>query len=278
MSPVNKALWYIESHLSDDMTLGDVAAAGGVSRFHMCRAFGEATGRSVLRYLRGRRLSAAARMLTDGATDILSVALEAGYGSHEAFTRAFRDEFGWTPEQVRAERCLDKLKLVEAVTMDEELTTLEPPRFEDGRVLLIAGLRTHYTSETVGGIPSQWHRFQPFLETVPGRFGRVAFGVSLNCDDTGGFDYVCGVEVTDFAGLPSDLDRLRIPAHRYAVFRHVDHISTIRRTMSTIWNRWLPESGYEAADAPNLERYDESFDPDTGTGGLEIWIPVAASP
>jgi AraC-like DNA-binding protein len=57
--------------------------------------------------MRGRRLSEAARVLANGGPDILSVALDFGYGSHEAFTRAFRDQFGLTPESVRAQRHLD---------------------------------------------------------------------------------------------------------------------------------------------------------------------------
>jgi AraC family transcriptional regulator len=57
------------------------------------------------------------------------------------------------------------------------------------------------------------------------------------------------------------------------VFTHSAHISTIRRTVNTIWNHWLPASGMKAADAPNFEHY-EKFDSSTGNGGLEIWIPV----
>ena len=59
MNPVAKALWFIESHFTDDLTLDDVANAGGVSRYHMSRVFGSATGRSIVRYVRGRRLSEA---------------------------------------------------------------------------------------------------------------------------------------------------------------------------------------------------------------------------
>ncbi|WP_164034337.1 helix-turn-helix domain-containing protein, partial [Serratia marcescens] len=73
------------------------------------------------RYLRGRRLSQAARSLAAGAPDILAVALDAGYGSHEAFTRAFRDQFGMTPELVRDRRRLDNVPLVEPITMNETL-------------------------------------------------------------------------------------------------------------------------------------------------------------
>ena len=44
--------------------------------------------------------------------------------------------------------------------------------------------------------------------------------------------------------------------------------------MNAIWNDWLPASEYKAADAPGFERYDENFNPHTGLGGFEIWIPV----
>src|SRR5665811_2453814 len=106
MYPAQKALWFIESHLADELTLDEIAAIGGVSRFHMVRAFAAATGLSVMRYVRARRLTEAARALAGGAPDILSLALEADYGSHEAFTRAFRDQFGITPEALRKSACL----------------------------------------------------------------------------------------------------------------------------------------------------------------------------
>jgi AraC family transcriptional regulator len=229
-----------------------------------------------MQYVRARRLSEAARALAAGAPDILSVALEAGYGSHEAFTRAFRDRFGVTPEAVRAERNVATLSLVEPIKMDESmLTTLEPPRFENGKTLLIAGLSERYDCDSSKAIPAQWQRFMPYIGNIPGQIGRTAYGVCCNSDEEGNFDYICGVEVSDFSELPPELARLRIPARRYAVFTHRDHISTIRRTVNTIWNKWLPESGYEVADAPDFERYGPEFNPETGTGGVEIWIPLA---
>src|SRR3954451_2968586 len=110
MNPAQKALWYIESHLAQPLTLDEVAAIAGVSRFHLVRAFAAATGLSVMRYVRARRLSEAARTLADGAPDILRVALDADYGSHEAFTRAFREHFGVTPEMVRSSAQLDTIQ------------------------------------------------------------------------------------------------------------------------------------------------------------------------
>src|SRR6185295_19406602 len=99
MQAIGKALWFIESHFGESVTLDDVAMASGLSRFHLSRTFAATIGQSVIAYLRGRRLTEAARQLADGAPDILQVALGAGYGSHEAFTRAFRDQFGLTPEE-----------------------------------------------------------------------------------------------------------------------------------------------------------------------------------
>lgn len=275
MNPTEKALWFVESHLPDAVSLDDVAASSGVSRFHVTRAFGAATGRSVIGYMRARRLSEAARKLAGGAPDILQVALDAGYGSHEAFTRAFRDQFGTTPELVRAAGSTHSLDLVEPILMDSSLlTTLEPPRFETSRPFLIAGLGERYSCETSAAIPMLWQRFGPYIGNIPGEIGDVAYGVCVNGDDTGNFDYIAGVEVSDFSDLPKDFYRVRVPAQKYAVFSHREHISTIRRTVNTIWNKWLPGSGHEIADAPDLERYGPEFDPRSGNGGLEIWVPV----
>jgi AraC family transcriptional regulator len=275
MNPARKALWFIESHLGDELSLDEIAAVAGISRFHMVRAFAAATGLSVMRYVRARRLSEAARALAQGAPDILRLALDADYGSHEAFTRAFRDYFGITPEMLRASARLDHIKLQEPIPMDSTLTqNLEPPRFVKGKPLLIAGIGERISSENGAGIPGQWQRFHHAVDRIPGRIGKVAYGICCNGDDAGNFDYIAGVEVSDFSDLPRDFSTVRIPEQRYAVFSHRDHISTIRGTINTIWNEWLPASKLKAADAPSFERYDESFDPLTGNGGLEIWVPV----
>lgn len=274
MNPAQKALWFIESHLAGELTLDEISDVAGISRFHMVRAFAAATGLSVMRYVRARRLSEAARALAAGAPDILNVALDADYGSHEAFTRAFRDHFGVTPEAVRSLARIDHIKIQEPIQMDSTVTdNLPRPRFEISRPLLVAGLGERYSHENGAGIPGQWQRFHQSVANIPDRIGKVAYGVCCNGDDTG-FEYIAGVEVSDFSDLPREFSRVRIPEQRYAVFTNKDHISTIRRTVNTIWNQWLPASGLKFADAPNFERYDENFDPLTGNGGFEIWIPV----
>ena len=95
--------------------------------------------------------------------------IEAGYGSHEAFTRAFRDQFGHTPEAVRAQGNTENIKLLESIKMNETLLdTIDAPRLENGKPLLVAGLNERYSSKTAAGIPAQWQRFGSYIGTIPG--------------------------------------------------------------------------------------------------------------
>ena len=157
---------------------------------------------------------------------------------------------------------------------DSMLTTLDAPRIVDHPALRIAGLNERYGQTASASIPSQWQRFTPHLDHVPGQVGHTAYGVVHNSDDAGHADYLTGVEVKDFSQVPDEFSRLTIPAQRYAVFTHRDHISSIRRTWFSIWNKGLPDAGLEATGGPEFERYDERFDGRTGNGDVEIWIPV----
>ncbi|MCX4163886.1 MULTISPECIES: AraC family transcriptional regulator [Paraburkholderia] len=275
MDPVGKALWFIEIELDDELTLDAISAICGMTRFGLSRIFSMSTGWPVMRYVRSRRLTRAARTLTQGAPDILRVALDAGYGSHEAFTRAFRDLFGVTPEEVRARRSLDGLSLVEPLRMKEsKIVPIAPLRFEVAEKLLIAGMSGRFTFETNEGIPALWQAFNPYIGNLPDQVNGVTYGVCCNPDADGGFEYVAGVEVKSRDRLPASLRCVEIEPQRYAVFVHGGHISTLHQTFYSIWNGWLPESGLEVAEAPEFERYSEDFDPVAGTGVLEIWLPI----
>lgn len=115
MSLINRALFVIERNLQRDLSLGGVAEGCGVSRFHLAHAFGDGTGLAVMEYVRRRRLTESAYALAAGARDIMEVALDYGYGSHEAFSRAFKAEFGRTPEEVRRTESVAGLALLDAI-------------------------------------------------------------------------------------------------------------------------------------------------------------------
>lgn len=151
---------------------------------------------------------------------------------------------------------------------------LDPPRFENCRELLIAGPNATYTFESRGNIPAQWHSFAQHLGKIPGQVGKDAYGVCWNYKPGQGFDYLTGVEVGNTAGLPAGFSHVRLPAARYAVFAHQKHVSLIPQTIEAIWQKWLPNSGHEVTGAPSFERYTPEFNPQSGMGGTEIWLPI----
>ena len=154
-------------------------------------------------------------------------------------------------------------------------TTLEPSRFENAQQLLIAGVRERF--ETVENIPALWQRVMAYH--IPNSVGKTAYGLCFNCrGGTGNSEYLAGVEVSDFSDLPSDVSHVSLPPQKYAVFSHRGHVSQLWKTCEQI-GKWLEQSGYESshpvAGTPDfLERYSEEFNPQMGTGGIEVWVPV----
>jgi AraC family transcriptional regulator len=153
------------------------------------------------------------------------------------------------------------------------MTELRPPVYAEGRLLLLAGIRQHHAhADAVHSIPAQWAQFQQDGMISP---GAITYGaVCGNNPDRQTFEYMSAIEVPDFESVPADLGRMRIQAQRYAVFTHSGPVAKLRQTWAEIWNEWLPASGYQTADVPDFERYDERFDPVTGQGIVEIWFPI----
>jgi len=156
---------------------------------------------------------------------------------------------------------------------------LEEPRMEDRNSLLVAGLMKAYTEETSKEMPQLWRELAPHIGKMPGQVGRKAYGVIYNLSKTGDFAYLAGVEVSSAADVPDDFNVVRIPDVSYAVFPHAGHVSNLKETISAIWNEWLPASGLRPTRADEempaiIEQYGEGFDPATGAGDIEIWVPL----
>lgn len=273
MSVVAKMLWVLESRSREPLDLDELASVTGRSPTYLSRIFPLTTGYSVTGYLRARRLSEAARMLADGAPDILAVALEVGYGSHEAFTRAFRDQFGTTPQAVRQRRSLNGLALVEPLRMDPQTPAdLAPPRFEDHPPLHFAGVAERHKMSMPAGIPEQWRRFQPYIGNLDGAIEGAAYGVIGEITPDGLFDYLVAVQIRPDADIPSGLTKVSVPALRWARFAHKGHVSALRQTIGAA-EQWLAANGYQPHETIHgfLEYYGPHFDTRTGTGDIEVW-------
>lgn len=273
MSVVSKMLWVLESRSREPLGLDELAEVTGRSKSYLSRVFPLVTGYSVTAYLRARRLSDAARQLAEGAPDILSVALDAGYSSHEAFTRAFGDQFGVTPQVVRQRRNLEGIALVEPLRMDVQAqVTVEPPRFENRPAMYFAGIAERHNMNNPAGLPSQWQRFQPYIGHIDGAIVGAAYGIVGEIADDR-FEYVVALEMRAGAEAPPDLKLISVPALKWARFQHKGDLSTIRQTIGA-GEKWLTANGYEASEAPYsfLEYYGPAFDGRSGSGDIEIWF------
>lgn len=151
---------------------------------------------------------------------------------------------------------------------------LNSPTYKNAPEMTIAGLNQTYTMESRMGIPQQWEKFVPTAASTPGLKGMNFYGVCWNTKSNCDFDYLTGVEVSETAKLPAHLNSVKLLPQHYAVFAHTGHVSAIPKTIDTIWTSWVSKCGLKVANAPCFERYTSDFNPGTGMGGMEIWIPL----
>jgi AraC family transcriptional regulator len=157
------------------------------------------------------------------------------------------------------------------------VVSLNAPRFEERDRFIIAGLSGRYTASTLDEIPALWEQFSAHIGKIPGQVGGVAYGVCSDMvDGSGSFQYLSGVQVSESSALPKQFTCLQIPAQRYVIFPHREHVSRLSYTVHAIWSQWFAGSGYKVAtnDVAMLERYGEDFDPQMGMGDIEVWIPL----
>jgi AraC family transcriptional regulator len=278
MRPIEQALWLIESRLQETPKLDDIARETGLSRFYLSRLFAEETGSTLAAYVRARRLSEAAKVLLAGAPNILDVALGAGYGSHEAFTRAFKAQFDLTPEELRARGLQQPLSLKEPLRMNaSQRVSLDPPVVETLPAADYIGLARTYAVTELGGIPQQWGAFQPHLARLDRTAVNAAYGICRCVSPEGDeVEYVCAVPAGAGLSATDGLSRVRLPDMRVAKFTHKGHISGIRATTRAVFEEGLPAAGLRPTGPVDLiECYGADFDPRAGFGAVGLWVHVA---
>ena len=136
-----------------------------------------------------------------------------------------------------------------------------------------------YRAETANEIPLLWQQLSRHFGRIPSQVDRKAYGVQYNTKNADGFAYLAGVEVLTASEVPDELNVIRIPEATFAVFKHAGHVSALKDTISAIFSEWLPASGLSIAKADDempdmLEQSGESFDPKSGTGDIEVWVPI----
>ena len=147
---------------------------------------------------------------------------------------------------------------------------------EDVKSFTIAGLSKKINFNSLTEIPSQWEEFLLMKDEIKNRTGKASYGLCFNLSNQNEFEYLCGVEVTDTVGLDPKFHSMRLNEHNYAVFSHEGHVSAISETSDYIWKNWFPGSDYEYDASADFffERYGVRFDPLSGVGDIEVWVPI----
>lgn len=155
---------------------------------------------------------------------------------------------------------------------------MSAPNVFDGAPMVLMGRQERYAlTDLHQHIPAQWAWFGPRIVEIAGRLGDDTFGLCSDSTDEA-VSYFCGVRPSAGVPTPPDLVTLAVPGLRYAAFAHAGPVAELSQTIVAALGEWLPAAGlapYRAAGVPDLlERYGPDFNPQTGLGTIEIWIPV----
>ena len=276
---LERALELIEQRLGEPVGLADIAAAAYLSPFHFARIFRAVCGDSVMSYVCKRRLNTAVLMLRDQLhSSVLDIAIACGFGSNEAFTRAFRREYGMAPSTYRRNRHTLSLPIHRRLILtDMNWRTPPAPTFVDVPAFLAMGMADEFQPGQTQSIGALWQRFGPVMPSIHKRVGTHTYGICCPLEEareSDRFSYIAAVQVTDLVDLPAGMTGVNVPAHRCAVFSHQHGIGpALARTFRYVFGEWLPASGCTLL-SPDYEYYDHRFDPFTGTGEFFIHVPI----
>jgi len=278
---------YIDRHLDRKLDLDTLAGVAHFSPFHFHRLFGALMGEPLGDYLRRRRLEIAAiRMRSQERVAVLDIALGVGFGSSEAFTRAFRTRFGCSPTEWR-KRKPDQVrsKFGQAATpagrknagsKTKELAM--KVRIIDREPVHVAYLR--HTGTYGPKISEFWmNTVAPWMATNH-LMGRERFGISLDdpiVTKPAQCRYDACVASDEGEVLSGNPHRKIIPGGKYACLAYEGTGAEIGASWDALLRDWLPKSGLQLDARPFFEHYpiDGRYNPKTGTFACNICVPVA---
>lgn len=281
---LNRLADEIEHHLRDEIDLEAFARTSGTTAYHLRRMFSSLAGMPVSEYLRRRRMTVAAADVI-GSEDLLTIANRYGYGSTEAFGRAFRTVHGVSHGEVRRHggplRSQPQLRFrltVEGSThMDARIT--ERPAFRlighAARVPLIyEGINPHI-AEHVASIPeTEYARLHEISNTEPNGLLQVSDDVDPDYTEGSQLTHMQGVAVTADTAVPGGLDAIEVEAGAWAVFRTAgEHPAVLQETMAATATEWFPSNPWRLRPGPSLVAYLEYSEVE-GTATCDYWLPV----
>ena len=262
-----RVLVHIQQRLDDPLSLEDLARLASFSPFHFHRVFTGMLGESVQNHIRRLRLERAASRLKTGNQQVVQVALDAGYETHEAFTRAFKSQFGVSPSRYRLikqpsagkskrvsnvhycqESVLTHFKIKRETSMNVNLKTLQPMR-----VAFVRHVGPYASCHLA------WDKLCPFMGKE-GLLGPNTLFVGICHDDPDvtppdKIRYDACVTVDADFQPQGEIGVQTISGGEYAVTTHAGPYEKLNETYAKIMGQWLPRSGRDLRSVPCFEIY-----------------------
>lgn len=279
---LNQSLEYIERRLDQDVDVAEVARIAATSEYHLRRMFSALAGMPLSEYVRRRRLTVAGGEVLAGRESLLDIAVRYGYGSGEAFARAFRAMHGVGPGEARrtGAALVSQARLTFRLTVEGSSSmryrVVDKPDFSivglKTRVPLVHSGPNQAIIDFVRGIaPAALEGLEKLSDQEP-------HGVVAICDDLDPsraegteLDYYQGVITS--AAAPDGTTVLPVPAGTWAVFTTSGPApQAIQELWRDVFTQWFPSNPYRSRPGPEILRTRMS--PDKTEADAELWLPV----
>ncbi|WP_411197971.1 helix-turn-helix domain-containing protein [Vibrio sp. EA2] len=291
--PINRiqnVLDYIHNNLELPLNVDDISQQSCWSRWQLQRVFQQHTGMSVVHYVRELKLSFAAERLINSSERSLDIAIELGFTSENAFSRAFKQMFSLSPREYRQKRQLYGVRQPFVLLPVSEASKLGA-RFANVKIETKPAFNLKGVHHSINGLFSPEPDFQ---STVPRLWTRLA-SIEANLEQhaclgvidvanthSGNYqlEYWAGYQLDTEAFSTSSndaltqLETLLVPQQSYAVITHSGRISKLTETLEWFILHWLPNSNYRGVDGYELEIYPQNYQPECENAQMQYWLPV----
>lgn len=273
---LNKAMEYIEQHLTDEIDYEYIAMIAGCPAYYFLKMFSYLTGISLQEYIKRRRMSYAAVELIHSDIKVLDLALKYGYQSPTAFNRAFQSVHGLAPSMVRKQNSKVQAYPPFHFSMDIQGTTPLSYHMQHKDSFSLTGILfplSRNLEENFKNVPNYWNRsvqdgtLHQLWQLHPSS-PKALLGVSIHHKDD--WNYMIAVSIKE--NLTYDhMTQLIIPKADWAVFQGRGTNQSLQELERSVITQWLPTSGFRYADIPDIEVYLKA---DPSDMIYEYWLPV----
>ncbi|MGW5621229.1 AraC family transcriptional regulator [Streptomyces olivaceus] len=282
---LNHLVGLVEERLGAEPDVPALAAALGTTEYHLRRMFSSLAGMPLSEYVRRRRMTVAASDVVRGGDDLLSVAVRYGYGSTEAFGRAFRAVHGAAPGDVRRDGGPLRTQPQLRFRLTVEGSTPMDTRFADRPAFRLIGHATRvplihegvnpHIQEHVAALPREAHvRLKALGDTDPAGLLQVCDDLAPDSAEGSELTYLHGVAVSAATPAPDDLDAIEVPAGTWAVFRSSGAFpDALQTTWAATASEWFPSNPWRLRPGPSIVAVPERA-ADFSTATSELWLPV----